>query len=179
MSGKIARSCFIRYICPLFTLTYRKAMSKLVINSFEDFEKYVGQPLGESEYLTIDQDRINKNDDATLDREWMKTDVDRAKAESPFKSTIVHGYLTLSVLPYLWDQIIEVHNLKMMINYGLDKMKFGQPVLSGQSLRLSTKLQSLANLRGAVKAEIKFTMDIKETGKKALEGTAIFIYYFN
>ena len=139
----------------------------------------MGQPLGESEYLTIDQDRINKFADATLDHQWIHTDVERAKAESPFKSTIVHGYLTLSVLPYLWDQIIEVHNLKMMINYGLDKMKFGQPVLSGQSLRLSTKLQSLANLRGAVKAEIKFTMDIKETGKKALEGTAIFIYYFN
>ena len=61
----------------------------------------------------------------------------------------------------------------------IDKMKFGQAVLSGQSLRLSTKLESLANLRGAVKAEIRFTMDIKETGKKALEGTAIFIYYFN
>lgn len=154
-------------------------MGKLIISSFEDFEKYVGQPLGESEYLAIDQDRINKFADATLDHQWIHTDVERAKAESPFKSTIVHGYLTLSVLPYLWDQIIEVHNLKMMINYGLDKMKFGQPVLSGQSLRLSTKLQSLANLRGAVKAEIKFTMDIKETGKKALEGTAIFIYYFN
>ena len=179
MSEKIAQSCFIRYICPLFTSTYRKIMGKLVISSFEDFEKYVGQPLGESKYLTIDQDRINKFADATLDHQWIHTDVERAKAESPFKSTIVHGYLTLSVLPYLWDQIIEVHNLKMMINYGLDKMKFGQPVLSGQSLRLSTKLQSLANLRGAVKAEIKFTMDIKETGKKALEGTAIFIYYFN
>ena len=67
----------------------------------------------------------------------------------------------------------------MMINYGIDKMKFGQAVLSGQSVRLSTKLQSLANLLSAVKAEIRFTMDIKETGKKALEGTAIFIYYFN
>ena len=138
-------------------------MSKLIIGSYEDFEKYVGQPLGESEYLQIDQDRINLFADATLDHQWIHTDVERAKTESPFKSTIVHGYLTLSVLPYLWDQIIEVHNLKMMINYGLDKMKFGQAVLSGQSVRL----------------RIKFTMDIKETGKKALEGTAIFIYYFN
>lgn len=153
-------------------------MSKLVINSFEDFEKYVGQPLGESEYLQVDQERINLFADATLDHQWIHTDVERAQKESPFKSTIVHGYLTLSLLPYLWNQIIEVNNLKMMINYGIDKMKFGQAVLSGQSVRLSTKLQSLANLRGAVKAEIRFTMDIKETGKKALEGTAIFIYYF-
>ena len=124
-------------------------MSKLVINSFEDFEKYVGQPLGESEYLQVDQERINLFADATLDHQWIHTDVERAQKESPFKSTIVHGYLTLSLLPYLWNQIIEVNNLKMMINYGIDKMKFGQAVLSGQSLRLSTKLESLANLRGA------------------------------
>ena len=65
----------------------------------------------------------------------------------------------------------------MMINYGIDKMKFGQAVLSGDSIRLKTKLQSLANLRGAAKAEIKFTIEIKDSNKKALEGVAIFIYY--
>lgn len=154
-------------------------MGKLVINSYEEFEKYVGQTLGESEYIQVGQERINMFADATLDHQWIHTDVERAQTESPFKSTIVHGYLTLSLLPYLWNQIIEVNNLKMMINYGMDKMKFGQAVLSGQSLRLTTKLQSLVNLRGAAKAEIKFTMDIKESGKKALEGVAIFIYYFN
>ncbi len=154
-------------------------MSKLVINSYEEFAQHVGQILGESEYITVDQNRINLFADATLDHQWIHTDVERAKVESPFKSTIVHGYLTLSLLPYLWNQIIEVNNLKMMINYGIDKMKFGQAVLSGQSLRLTTKLESLSNLRGAIKAEIRFTMDIKETGKKALEGTSIFIYYFN
>ena len=154
-------------------------MEKVIINSYEDFEKLIGQQIGVSEYVELTQERINLFADATLDHQWIHTDVERAQKESPFKSTIVHGYLTLSLLPYLWNQIIEVNNLKMMINYGIDKMKFGQAVLSGQSVRLSTKLQSLANLRGAVKAEIRFTMDIKETGKKALEGTAIFIYYFN
>lgn len=126
--------------------------------------------MGESEYLQVDQERINLFADATLDHQWIHTDVERAQKESPFKSTIVHGYLTLSLLPYLWNQIIEVNNLKMMINYGIDKMKFGQAVLSGQSVRLSTKLQSLANLRGAVKAEIRFTMDIKRNRKKSIGG---------
>lgn len=154
-------------------------MSKLIINSYEEFEQHVGQVLGESDYITVDQERINLFADATLDHQWIHVDTERAKVESPFKSTIVHGYLTLSLLPYMWNQIIEVNNLKMMINYGIDKMKFGQAVLSGQSVRLKTTLQSLTNLRGAVKAEIKFTIDIKETGKKALEGIAIFIYYFN
>ena len=154
-------------------------MSKLVINSYEEFEKYIGQELGVSEYIEVSQERINLFADATLDHQWIHVDTERAKTESPFKSTIAHGYLTLSLLPHLWNQIIEVNNLKMMINYGIDKMKFGQAVLSGNSIRLKTSLQSLVNLRGAAKAEIKFSIEIKESGKKALEGVAIFIYYFN
>lgn len=154
-------------------------MSKLIINSYEEFEKYVGQELGVSEYIEVTQERINLFADATLDHQWIHVDTERAKTESPFKSTIAHGYLTLSLLPHMWNEVIEVNNLKMMINYGIDKMKFGQAVLSGNSIRLKTQLQSLVNLRGAAKAEIKFSIEIKETGKKALEGVAIFIYYFN
>ena len=154
-------------------------MSKLIINSYEEFEKHVGQELGVSEYQEITQERINLFADATLDHQWIHVDTERAKVESPFKSTIAHGYLTLSLLPHMWNEIIEVNNLKMMINYGIDKMKFGQAVLSGNSIRLRTKLQSLANLRGAAKAEIKFSIEIKDCPKKALEGVAIFIYYFN
>lgn len=154
-------------------------MGKVIINSYEDFEKLVGQQIGVSDYVELTQERINLFADATLDHQWIHVDTERAKVESPFKSTIAHGYLTLSMLPHLWNQIIEVNNLKMMINYGIDKMKFGQPVLTGNSVRLVTKLQTLTNLRGAVKAEIKFSIEIEETGKKALEGIAIFIYYFN
>ncbi|MCF2659024.1 MAG: MaoC family dehydratase [Parabacteroides sp.] len=153
-------------------------MSKLIINSYEDFEQWVGKQLGISDYLEIPQERINLFADATLDHQWIHVDTERAKVESPFKSTIVHGYLTLSLLPHLWDQIIEVNNLKMMINYGMDKMKFGQPVLSGQRIRLVANLQSLQNLRGVAKAEIKFSIEIEGEKKKALEGVAIFLYYF-
>ena len=153
-------------------------MSKLIINSYEDFEQWVGKQLGISDYLEIPQERINLFADATLDHQWIHVDTERAKVESPFKSTIVHGYLTLSLLPHLWDQIIEVNNLKMMINYGMDKMKFGQPVLSGQRIRLVANLQSLQTLRGVAKAEIKFSIEIEGEKKKALEGVAIFLYYF-
>ena len=154
-------------------------MSKVIINSFEDFEAYVGQELGVSDYVEPSQERICQFADATLDHQWIHVDTEKAKAESPFGTTIAHGYLTLSLLPYLWDQIIEVHNLQRMMNYGMDKMKFAQPVLSGQHVRMKTRLQELANLRGAVKTTIKFTIEIQETGKKALEGLATFIYYFN
>ena len=153
-------------------------MSKLIINSYEDFEQWVGKQLGISDYLEIPQERINLFADATLDHQWIHVDTERAKVESPFKSTIVHGSLSRSLWPHLWDQIIEVNNLKMMINYGMDKMKFGQPVLSGQRIRLVANLQSLQNLRGVAKAEIKFSIEIEGEKKKALEGVAIFLYYF-
>ena len=153
-------------------------MSKLIINSYEEFAAYEGKKLGESEWLEVDQNRINQFADATLDHQWIHVDTERAKEESPYHSTIAHGYLTLSLLPYMWNQIIEVNNLKMMVNYGMDKMKFGQAVKSGESIRLVTDLIGIANLRGTVKAEIKFAIEIKDQKKKALEGVATFLYYF-
>ncbi len=153
-------------------------MGKLVINSYEEFAQHLGQELGKSDYIEVTQERINMFADATLDHQWIHVDIEKAKAESPFGTTIAHGYLTLSLLPVMWDQIVEVNNLERMMNYGMDKMKFSQPVLSGQSVRLVTKLEDIQNLRGAVKTSIKFTIEIKETGKKTLEGLATFIYYF-
>ena len=149
----------------------------LTINSYEEFEKYLGQELGKSDWLEIDQNRINAFADATLDHQWIHVDPEKAK-NGPFGQTIVHGYLTLSLLPYMWEQIIQVNNLKMMVNYGMDKMKFGQAVKSGESIRLVADLASIANLRGTVKAEIKFSIEIKDQKKKALEGMATFLYYF-
>ena len=153
-------------------------MEKLVINSYEDFASHLGQVLGTSDWLEVPQERIHMFADATLDHQWIHVDTERAK-EGPFGQTIVHGYLTLSFLPYLWEQIITVNNLKMMVNYGMDKMKFGQAVLSGQSIRLVAVLESIANLRGTVKAEIKFTIEIKDQRKPALTGVATFLYHFN
>lgn len=154
-------------------------MGKVIVNSYSDFEKLIGHQIGISDYVELSQERINLFADATLDHQWIHVDTERAQTESHFKSTIAHGYLTLSMLPYLWNQIIEVNNLKMMVNYGIDQMKFGQAVLSGQRIRLIAKLHSLANLRGTVKAEIKFAIEIEDQPKKAIEGIAVFLYYFN
>ena len=154
-------------------------MSKLVINSYDEFEAHVGQVIGTSDWLEVPQERINLFADATLDHQWIHVDTERAAVESPFKSTIAHGYLTLSMLPHMWNQIIQVNKLKMMVNYGMDKMKFGQAVLSGQSIRLVADLHSIENLRGVTKAQIKFTIEIKDARKPALTGIATFLYYFN
>ena len=153
-------------------------MGKLVINSYDEFAAHLGEELGASDWLQVDQDRINLFADATLDHQWIHVDEERAKTESPFGQTIAHGYLTLSLLPYLWGQIIQVNNLERLVNYGMDKMKFGQPVLSGQSVRMTTSMEALANLRGAIRMSIHFKIEIKETGKTALEGVATFIYFF-
>lgn len=154
-------------------------MEKLIVNSYEDFASHLGEVLGTSEWLQIDQDRINMFADATLDHQWIHVDVERAKTESPYKSTIAHGYLTLSVLPYLWDQIIEVKNIKMLVNYGIEHMRFGKPVITGSRVRLVTKLHQIQNLRSTCKTEIDFRIEIEGERKPALEGIAVFLYYFN
>lgn len=153
-------------------------MNKTIIGSYDEFAALLGKNLGISEWFEIDQNRINQFADATNDHQWIHVDTERATAESPYGQTIVHGYLTLSMLPYLWNQIIEVNNLKMMVNYGMDKMKFGQAVLSGQSIRLIADLYAIENLRGVTKAQIKFSIEIKDSKKKALQGIATFLYYF-
>lgn len=153
-------------------------MEKLIINSYEEFAAHLGEQLGVSDWLEVDQERINLFADATLDHQWIHVDVEKAKAESQYKNTIAHGYLTLSLLPHLWEQIIEVNNIKMLVNYGMDKMRFGQPVITGSKVRLVTKLHSISNLRGICKAEIEFKIEIEGQRKPALEGIATFLYYF-
>ena len=153
-------------------------MSKLIINSFSDFEQYIGKELGISDYITITQEQINKFAQATLDFQWIHMDAERAKKESPYKTTIAHGYLNLSVLPYLWDQIIEVNNIKMLVNYGIEKLRFNQPVLVDSEVRVRAKLASLINLRGIAKAEVNVSLEIKDNKKTAFDATVIFLYHF-
>ena len=153
-------------------------MEKLIINSYEEFASHLGEQLGVSDWLEVTQDRINLFADATLDHQWIHVDVEKAKTESQYKSTIAHGYLALSLLPHLWEQIIEVNNIKMLVNYGMDKMRFGQPVITGSRVRLVTTLASIANLRGTCKTEIAFKIEIEGERKPALEGVATFLYFF-
>ena len=151
----------------------------LIINSYDEFASHLGEELGHSDWLLIDQERINLFADATLDHQWIHVDTERASKESPYKSTIAHGYLTLSILPYLWAQIIQVNNIKMLVNYGMDKMRFGQPVKTGSRVRMVTKLHNIQNLRGICKTEVAFKIEIEGERKPALEGIASFLYYFN
>lgn len=138
----------------------------------------MGEQIGVSDWLEITQDRVNLFADATLDHQWIHVDTERAAKESPYKGTIAHGYLTVSLLPYFWQQIIEVNNIKMMVNYEMDKMRFGQAVRVGSKVRMVASLNNIENLRGICKAQIKFVIEIEGQRKHALEGLATFLYYF-
>lgn len=153
-------------------------MSKVIINSYNEFEQYVGKELGVSEYLKITQEHIDKFAEATLDFQWIHTDAERAKVESPYKTTIAHGYLNLSVLPYLWGQIVEVRNIKMTVNYGIENLRFNQAVLVNSDVRLNAKLHSLIDLRGVTKAKINVSLEIAGNKKPALDATIVFLYHF-
>lgn len=154
-------------------------MSKVVIKSFEDLEAYIGKELGTSGDLVITQQQINLFADATLDHQWIHTQPERAKVESPFGNAIAHGYLTLSILPYLWEQIVDVQNLKMQVNYGIEKFRFNQPVLVNSTVRLVARVNNVIDLRGVTKANIGVKLEIEGNRKPAYEGEVVFLYHFN
>lgn len=151
----------------------------LIINSFAEFEALSGKEIGISAFHKITQDQINKFADATLDHQWIHTDPEKAAKEGPFNATIAHGYLTLSLIPYLWKQIVEIRNLKMEINYGIENLKFGQAVLVDNEVRLKAKLNTIVNLRGVCKAILGVELEISGQNKPAFRGEVVFLYHFN
>ncbi|NPA68499.1 MAG: MaoC family dehydratase [Chlorobi bacterium] len=153
-------------------------MAKTIINSLDEFKALEGEVLDYSGYLKITQEMINKFADATMDHQWIHVDEERAKKESQFGSTIAHGYLTLSILPPLWWEIMEVRNVKMLVNYGIDKFKFNEAVRVNDEVRLKVKVLRVQDLRGICKAEMQATLEIKDRKKPAYTGTIIFLYHF-
>jgi acyl dehydratase len=150
----------------------------IIIKTHAEFESYLGKELGTSGWHTITQEQIDKFADATIDHQWIHTDPERAKTDGPFGGTIAHGYLTVSLLPYFWHQIADVQNLKMEINYGIESMRFAQPVLVNSQVRLIAKLAGIVNLRGVTKANIGVTMEIEGQKKPAYVGEVVFLYHF-
>jgi len=150
----------------------------VIIRSHQEFEAHLGKELGVSSWHKITQQQINQFANATLDHQWIHVDVDRAKRESPFKTTIAHGYLTLSLLPYFWKQIVDVQNLKMEVNYGIEQIKFGQAVVVDSEVRCRVSVKSIINLRGITKATLFIQIEIKDQPKHACAGDVVFLYHF-
>ncbi|UYZ61635.1 MaoC family dehydratase [Hymenobacter weizhouensis] len=153
-------------------------MSPIIISSFQELEQYEGRELGSSAYHRITQEQIDLFARATLDHQWIHVDARRAQAESPFGAPIAHGYLTVSLLPYLWAQIVTMHNLKMQVNYEIESLRFNQAVTVESEVRLRATLLSVKNLRGIAKARIEVALEIKNSPKPAYTGVVTFLYHF-
>ncbi|MCL1670906.1 acyl dehydratase [Elizabethkingia ursingii] len=150
----------------------------ITINNFEEYKSLEGVMVGSSSWHIIDQQQINQFADATLDHQWIHVDSQKAESEGPYKSTIAHGYLTLSLIPYLWKQIAEVRNVTMEINYGIENLRFGLPVKVNAEVSLQATIKSVNNLRGTVKVTIEAKLLIKDEAKPAYIGDVVFLYHF-
>ena len=139
-----------------------------VITSIDDATAAVGSELGVSDWQEIDQKRINDFADATGDHQWIHIDADRAKTESPYGTTIAHGFLTLSMIPALTKDNYRVENAKMAINYGLNKVRFVAAVPSGGRIRARSELVDATKVDdNTVNMTVKNTIELDGSDKPA------------
>jgi len=137
-----------------------------------DLQALVGQPLGTSEWITVDQARIDAFADATLDRQWIHIDAERA-AQGPFGTTIAHGFLTLSLLPAFFASAFEIGDTRMGVNYGLNRVRFTAPVPAGSRLRANFKLLAYEPLDGGAQLVTEVTVEREGAERPACVAEAV------
>jgi acyl dehydratase len=139
-----------------------------IIASIAEALDTVGQELGVSQWVVVDQDRINAFADTTGDLQWIHVDVERAAAESPYGTTIAHGFLTLSLIPALSKDNYRIENAKMGINYGLNKVRFLSPVPVGSRVRLNSELVEARKINDStVELIVRQTVELDGSDKPA------------
>ncbi len=139
-----------------------------LIKSIDDAQSLIGEELGVSEWLEIDQKRINDFADVTGDHQWIHVDVERAKAESPYRTPIAHGFLTLSLVPALSKDNFRVENAKLAINYGLNKVRFLAAVPVDSRVRVRSELADAAKVDdNTVNLTVRHTIEIDGVDKPA------------
>jgi len=152
-------------------------MANQTFTSVEQLIAAIGKPLGETEWLTITQERVNTFADATDDHQWIHVDPVRAK-DGPFGACIAHGFLTLALAARFMPELIEVR-MKMGVNYGTDKVRFPAPVKVGQRIRGRGELISVeATKDGGVQSTLRLTVEIEDSPKPACIVDTISRYYF-
>jgi acyl dehydratase len=143
------------------------------INGIDELKALVGEELGTSDWLEVDQQRVNTFAEATGDHQWIHVDPERAK-DGPFKGTIAHGYLTMSLGPVLLPQVVTVTGFSMALNYGLNKLRFPSPVPVGSKLRLSAKLAAVDDVAGGVQTTYELTFEVDGSDKPACVAEALY-----
>ncbi len=145
--------------------------------AFEDLPGLAGQEVGVSDWVLIDQDRINKFADATGDHQWIHVDIERAKKEMPGGRTIAHGYLTLSLIPMLGNQILRVTGISRGINYGANKVRFTNMVPVGSRVRGREKILSVEPRAGGLQMIAEMTIEIEGQDRPACVAETIGLIY--
>lgn len=148
-----------------------------VFTNAEQVLRAVGQRLGESDWLTIEQDRIDKFAEATGDHQWIHVDPERAKA-GPFGATIAHGYLTLALVNMFLPEIVRVDNAKMGVNYGCDRVRFPAPVKVGSRVRGVGELLKAEPLEGGVQMTVRVTVEVDGSERPGCVADTISRFYF-
>ncbi|WP_055480002.1 MaoC family dehydratase [Sphaerimonospora mesophila] len=148
-----------------------------VFRDLEEFRAEAGRTLGTSDWLPVDQRRIDMFAEATGDRQWIHVDPERA-ARGPFGGTIAHGYLSLALLPALVGRIYRIEGLRMSINYGLNKVRFPAPVPVGSRVRVTTVLQETKEAAGGgVQAVLRSTMEIEGGSRPAMVAETVSLFH--
>lgn len=146
-------------------------------NSISELTAAIGEDLGYGDWLEVTQERIDAIADATGDRQWIHVDPERAK-DGPFGATIAHGYLTLSLLPLLAGDIFTVNGPKLVINYGLNKVRFPSPVKVGSRIRANAEIVSIDDSPAGVTMVVRSTVQIDGVEKPACvaENVRVLVY---
>ena len=149
----------------------------LIVNKPRDMKAHVGEDLGTSDWVLVDQATIDKFADATGDHQWIHVDVERAKREMPGGKTIAHGFLTLSLVAGLGHQTHDIEGRSRGINYGSDKVRFTSPVQVGSRVRLHQKLLKVEDIDGGVRMTFESKMEIEGQSRPALVAETIALAY--
>ncbi|USX53341.1 MaoC family dehydratase [Lentzea sp. HUAS12] len=147
------------------------------VNGIAELRALAGRDLGHTDWLQVDQDRVDTFASATDDHQWIHVDPERA-ATGPFGGTIAHGYLTLALLIPLMTELLEVSGVRMSLNYGLDKVRFPAPVPVGAKIRLRGTVASVEDVPGdGVQLTVDFTVEIEGSAKPACVARAVYRHY--
>lgn len=150
---------------------------RTVIPSLDDFVDYEGTQLGVSDWVAIEQDRIDAFAEATDDRQWIHCDVERARRESPWKKTVAHGYLTIALAPTLLNQLLRVEGWSAAINTGIDKMRLSSPVLAGSRVRMHARIKDVRSLSGGrVRVAFGLRFEVEGSAKPACTASVNYVY---
>jgi acyl dehydratase len=150
-----------------------------IITSIDDAKALEGKEAGLSDWVIIDQNRIDQFAEATTDYQWIHVDTERAARELPEGKTIAHGYLTLALIPALTGNFIEVKNLTRAINFGLNKVRFYTPLLTGSRVRARATVLQARQRAGALLLTSEVRIEIENERKPACVAETLGMYFFD